>query len=189
MNTPCASPIPDTALAAYWLCEMDAPENAALEEHLFGCAYCTARLQKFAALGAGIRRATLAGATHAVLSAAFVRKLKDDGLRVREYRLQPNTSVACTITPDDDFVVSHLHAQLDDVQRLDLVFEDPATGFRHRLEDLAFDRNAEEIVVASNTRFVRAMETSTRLMRLLSVQPDGDRELGTYTFNHSRYTR
>lgn len=189
MNVPCPAPIPETTLAAYWLCEMDSAETSAIEEHLFGCAHCSGRLQRLAELGAGIRRATTAGATHAVLSASFVRKLRDDGLRVREYRVQPGASVACTIEPEDDLIVSRLYAPLADVQRLDLVFEHPAAGTRDRLEDLAFDPDAGEILVASNTPFVRSLGHTTLHMRLLAVQGDGERELGSYTFNHSPYTR
>ena len=132
MSVPCPAPITDTTLAAYWLCEMDAAESSAIEEHLFGCAHCSGRLQRLADIGAGIRRITAAGATHAVLSASFLRKLRDDGLRVREYPVRPGACVACTIAPEDDLVVSRLYAPLADVQRLDLVFEHPAAGRRDR---------------------------------------------------------
>jgi hypothetical protein len=106
---------------------------------------------------------------------------------VREYQVQPGTSVACTIAPEDDLIVSRLHAPLADVQRLDLVYEHPAAGTRHRLEDLAFDRNAGEVVIASNTPFVRSLGRTTLHMRLLAVQGGVERELGVYTFNHSPY--
>ena len=55
------------------------------------------------------------------------------------------------------------------------------------MQDLAFDRTADEIVLASNTRYLRELGTATRRVRLLAVQAGGDREIGTYTFNHSRY--
>ena len=106
-----------------------------------------------------------------------------------EYPVRPGACVACTIAPEDDLVVSRLYAPLADVQRLDLVSEHPAAGRRDRLEDLAFDRNADEIVFASNTPFVRSLGNTTLHMRLLAVQPDGERELGHYTFNHSPYSR
>jgi hypothetical protein len=51
----------------------------------------------------------------------------------------------------------------------------------------AFDRAADGVVLASNTRYLRQLDTATRRVRLLAVQEGGDRELGTYTFNHSRY--
>jgi len=174
-------------LAAYWLGELDATDAADIETHVFGCDHCSGRLQNLVRLGAGIRQATVAGALHAVLSPDFVRRMQDDGLRVREYRLQPGTSVACTIAPDDDLVVSHLQAALADVERLDLVFEDPDAGTQLRMQDLAFDRAADGVVLASNTRYLRQLDTATRRVRLLAVQEGGDRELGTYTFNHSRY--
>src|SRR4051794_21506206 len=128
----CIRAIPTSALLAYWMGESVA-EEASLEEHLMACARCSARLDSLVRVGQGIRRATRSGNFHGVMSASFVETLRKDGLRVREYRLQPNTRVACTVTPDDDLVVSYLSAPLRDVQRLDLVFEDLVAGHALRM--------------------------------------------------------
>ena len=173
-------------LLAYWLGELDDAESAAAEEHFFGCAYCTRRLQWLAATGAGIRRATLDGRLQAVLTAPFIRALQEDGLRVREYHLQPGSSVACTIAADDDLAVSHLHAPLEEVRRLDLVLEDPASGMKLRLEDVAFDPALGEIVLLPSARQLRQLDSSSLHARLLAVNEGVDRELGSYTFNHFR---
>jgi len=187
MSPPCSTPIPEAGLTAYWLGELDDSDAAEVEQHLFGCSQCSSQLKLLVRLGVGIRQIASEGTVHAVLSPAFVRQMQNNGLRVREYRLQPGTSVACTIAPDDDLVVSHLHAEFADVERLDLVFEDPDSGAQLRMQDLAFDRTSDEIVLASNTRYLRELGTATRRVRLLAVRKGGDRELGTYTFNHSRY--
>ena len=184
---PCLSPIPEAELTAYWLGELEDSDAADVEQHVFGCSHCSSQLQLLVRLGVGIRQVASEGTVHAVLTPAFVRQMQNNGLRVREYRLRPGTSVACTIAPDDDLVVSHLHAGFAGVERLDLIFEDPDSGAQLRMKDLAFDRSADEIVLASNTRYLRELGTATRRVRLLAVQEGGDRELGTYTFNHSRY--
>ena len=184
MNS-CSKSLPTSTLLDYWFGEAAADE-AAVEEHLMGCRYCSSRLRSLVQLGDGIRQAARAGLVHAVLSPAFVEQLRADGLRLREYRLQPGGSVACTITPDDDLVVSHLHAPLRDVQRLDLVLEDLATGTSLRMTELAFDPAQPELVVVPNAAALRALDKSTHRMRLLAVHGDSERELGAYTFHHSR---
>jgi hypothetical protein len=156
-----------------------------LEEHLFACARCSSRLQALANLGAGIRAATRTGGTHAVVSASLLRKLRDDGVRVREYRLGPGGSVACTIAPEDDLVVSCLSAPLHGVRRLDLVFHDARLPAPMRLEDVAFDPASGEVLLAHNTSLLRSLGKSTNSTQLFAVDDGGEREIGRYTFNHS----
>jgi hypothetical protein len=182
----CIKEIPTSGLLAYWLGESVA-EEAAVEEHLMACPHCSARLEKFVRLGQGIRRATRAGQFHGIVSASFVDDLRDDGLRVREYRVQSGGSVACTVTPDDDLLVSRLQASLHGVQRLDLVFENLDSGFRQHLEDVAFDPDADEVILAPNISALRDADSSLQQMRLIAVQDGVEREIGTYTFNHTRF--
>ena len=182
----CIRALPTSALLAYWLGEHVA-EEAATEEHLMGCARCSARLDTLVRLGQGIRRATRAGNFHGVLSAQFVEALRQDGLRVREYHVPRNGSVACTVTPDDDLVVSWLAAPLHDVQRLDLVFEDLVAGHALRMTDVAFDPAADAVVLAPNTTALRAFDSGPRRARLIAVQDGVERELGSYTFEHTRH--
>ncbi len=184
MNS-CAKRIPASGLLDYWFGEAVADE-AAIEEHLLGCGHCSARLRALAQLGDGIRQAVRAGQVHAVLSPAFVERLRADGLRLREYRLQPGGSVACTVAQDDDLVISHLHAPLHGVPRLDLVLEDLTTGMSQRMQDVAFDPAQDEVAIAPNTAALRGLEASTHRMRLLAVHGDSERELGAYTFHHAR---
>ena len=182
----CIRAIPTSALLTYWMGESVA-EEATVEEHLMECPHCSMRLASLVRLGQGIRRATRSGNFHGVLSASFIDTLRKDGLRVREYRLQPNTSVACTVTPEDDLVVSYLSAPLREVQRLDLVFEDLVAGHAVRMMDVAFDPAAEQVVLAPNTTALRAFDTGPRRARLIAVQDGVERELGSYTFDHTRF--
>jgi len=47
----CKNPIGFETLIAYWLGEVPEKSEAKLDEHLFGCAHCTRRLEELAALG------------------------------------------------------------------------------------------------------------------------------------------
>jgi hypothetical protein len=181
----CVAPTPAATLVGYWLGELDGAREAELEEHLFGCEHCSTQLRELVRLGEGIRRATCAGGAHAVLPAAFIQRLQASGVRVREYRLRSGGSVNCTITPEDDLVIAHLHAPLRDVQRLDLLIADSASGASWRVEDVPFDPAADEVVLANNTAELRRLPVTTQRMQLLAVERATERVIGDYTFNHT----
>src|SRR4029453_2306518 len=117
----CESPISFETLIAYWMGEVEEKDEAVLEQHLGGCPHCSRRLEGLAALAAGVRAVVKDGKVGMVVTAAFVEAMKRTGLTLREYRLDPGGSVNCTITEDDDAVVSRLRAPLAGVKRLDVV--------------------------------------------------------------------
>lgn len=182
---PCASPIGFAALADYWLGELAGKPAEALEEHLFACGHCAARLEELARLGAGVRGAFRSGSVRAVVSAPFVEKMRREGVRLREYRVSPGESVACTIAAADDFVVSRLSADLSGVRRLDL-FEDIDDGkVRLAAYDVPFDPAAGEVLVVPPPAALKKMPAHVARVRLVAVDEAGSRTLGEYTFNHA----
>jgi hypothetical protein len=184
-GAPCATPVPLPELLAYWLGEMDEAAQARLEEHLFDCAECSSRIGNLVNLAAAIKREFREGRLGSVLTVPFVQQLKQAGMRVREYRIEPGGSVNCTVAPSDDLVVTHLGAPLQEVQRLDLIFE--GEGWRQRLQDIAFDPLSGEVVFAPSVAELRKMGVSTYRAHLVAVGPDAERVIGQYTFNHSPY--
>jgi Putative zinc-finger len=189
MNAPsCSDTFPTQTLTAYWLGELDGPTESEFEEHLFGCTACTERLHALQQLGEGVRRITRDGNVPAILTAPFVKRLQDLGVRVREYRLQAGGSVMCTVTPQDDLVVAHLHAPLQDVQRLDVVMRDLPEGTQVRIEDVAFDPTADEIVMLPQVTQLRQVAFATVRVKLVAVDTAHERVIGEYTFNHSRHS-
>ena len=181
----CGNPIGFETLVAYWLGEAPEKHEAMLEEHVFGCAYCTRRLQGLAALAAGVRAAVRDGRVSMVVSAPFVGAMQRAGLRLREYAVEPGGSVNCTIRADDDAVVSHLRAPLAGVTRLD-VAQMRSTGEPEvRLADVPFDAEAGEVLVVPSAAWLKAMPAFTMRMRLIAVGEAGEKPLGDYTFNHT----
>jgi hypothetical protein len=132
-------------------------------------------------LGAGVRGAFADGRIGAVVTPAFVERLRARQLRVREYRVPCNGSVNCSVTPDDDILLSRLQAPLEGVERIDLLVA-PADL---RIEDVPFDAAAGEVVVAPSIAHIRTLPAHCQVMRLVAVGADGERLLGKYTFNHS----
>lgn len=183
MNTPtrCAVPLQD--VVAYWLGELDAAGEQRFEEHFFGCAECSARLEEIAGFGKAIRGELLEGRFAFVLPAAFVRRIKEAGLRVREYTLEPGTSVDCTVTPEDDLVAAYLHAPLGGVRQLDVVVDDAIAGTA-RVRDVAFDPESPGIAAVPSVAFLRTLRHHEQRVRLIAVDGDEERVLGDYTFKH-----
>ncbi len=181
----CHVTFPTETLVAYWLGELRNADEAAIEDHLFTCGECTARLHSLSELGRDIRSAVRDGDVSTVLPPSFIERLKRTGLGIREYRLQPGGSVMCTVTPEDDLVVAHLQASLRDVQRLDVLYHDLTTGTLQRLEDVAFDATAGEVVMATNVVQLRQITQAVYRVQLVAVTGADEHLKGEYTFNHS----
>jgi hypothetical protein len=182
--TSASCPTPPQDLLAYWLGESDEADELRLDEHLFACAACSARLRAIVDLGAAIREELLRGTFSFVTSAPFIRSIKNAGWQVREYDLAAGGSVNCTVTPDDDFVVSYLRAPLRDVRRLDVVIDDTTSG-KHRWNDVAFDPAADTLAAVTSTAYLRTLKVSQQHIQLVAVDGADERVIADYTFNHS----
>jgi hypothetical protein len=180
---------PTSTLLAYWLGELDPAAESELEEHLFRCAPCSARLRGLVQIGEGIRRATIDGNLYGVVTASFVKRLQEAGFSIREYRMQPGGSVLCTVTPEDDLVVAHLHVSLRDVQQLDVLYHDVTTGTHQRMKDVAFDPASDEVVLLPNVAQLRQLGTAIARAELVAVENTAERVIGVYTFNHTPHGR
>jgi anti-sigma factor RsiW len=180
----CKGPIDFETLTAYWLGELPEQREAMIEEHLFGCAHCSRRLEGLAALAEGVRAAVHNGQVGMVVSPRFVEAMKQSGLRLREYRLEPGGSVNCTIRSDDDAVVSRLSAPLAGVKRLDIASVLSDAEPEVRFSDVPFDENAGEVVVIPSASWLKTMPAFTMRMRLIAVAGGEEKRIGEYTFNH-----
>jgi hypothetical protein len=172
-------------LLEYWLGELDETRELRLDEHLLACSTCSKRLRAIVDVGGAIRRELLRGNKFGfMLPTAFVRRLKEAGLRVREYDLEPGGSVACTITPEDDLVASYLHAPLRGVRRLDVVIHDPTAGTL-RVNDVAFDPETDSLTFVPSVSHLRTLGHSQHRVQLVAVEGVDERVIADYTFNHS----
>ena len=186
--TRCASPIGFETLVAYWLGELPAPGEAAVEEHFFGCAYCTRRLEHLTALAFGVRTAMRTGAMPAAITSPLLAFMRQQGMRIREYVLAPGERVNCTIRAEDDAVVSRLQVPLAGVKRVDALQSlDLGEGRvqQRRLEDVPFDPVAGEVLSLPSATELKKMPAHTFRVQLVAVDETGERPLGDYTFAHT----
>lgn len=180
----CAKPIELEALTAWWLGELD---DEAIEVHLLGCAWCAKRAEELAAYAHGIRAVVRNGAVDLALTPRFLEYLKQQGMRLREYPVQPGGTVHCTIRNEDDAVVSRFKAPLAGVRRVDLLHSAQvgASIERWREEDVPFDPDAGEVLRIPSAAELRKMPAFTSRVQLVAVDESGERSLGEYTFAHS----
>lgn len=175
-------------LVAYWLGEVPASESENTEEHFFACAHCAGRLEWLAALADGVRAAMRGGRVGLFASRRFVTALAQAGLRLREYDLEADGSVNCTIRADDDAVVSRMRAPLAGVKRVDVLRRVSVGGVEEpeqRIRDVPFDAAAGELVFLPAASWLKTMPSLTARMRLVAVDEAGERPLADYTFLHT----
>jgi hypothetical protein len=185
----CTAPVPLESLIAWERGELDPVASDRIEEHVFGCAACTRRLEGVTGLAVGIRDLVAAGRLPSAVTGDLVEGAATRGLRLRTYRLAPGESVACTAAPDDDFVVVRLGVKLEEGESVDLVAQvaDLETGARDtRLTpDVPVDPAAGEIVYLYPGDAIRSLPRTVWSVTARVRGPRGERELGPYTLDHT----
>ncbi len=183
----CSNPIDDAILADYWLAALPEAEEAAVDEHLLECDRCGARLREVAALAEGVRNLAREGSLRMIVSDAFLQRVAEEGLRVREYAPPPGGSVQCTVSAEDDILIGRLAANLRGAKRVDLAICDERGAEQLRLRDIPVRSEAVSVAYQESITFAKAMPTSTMIARLVTVdEAGGEHLLGEYTFNHTR---
>lgn len=150
-----------------------------------GCDECSHALARLVAMVDAIRDVARAGEIRAVVSPAFVERVRLEGLRLREYRLVPGGSVECSIGPDDDVVLAHLAADVGDAARVDLVWIDADGNEQERLPDVPVHAAMHDVVWVQRASDLRALPKTTARARLVAVDDAGERVLAEYTFDHT----
>jgi hypothetical protein len=185
----CAAPLSIGVLSDYWLGDIAPEGEAPIEEHLLGCGECGRRLEWVIGLAAATRALSRRGLLRVVVGDGFIGRLAGDGLRLRQYRVRPGESVACTVTPEDDVMVARLVAPFQPAARIDLVFCDASGVEAWRLPDVAVDPARGELAFIEPIDALRELGVSALRIRIVAVGEIGDRVLGEYTFNHTPHSR
>jgi hypothetical protein len=183
----CSNPIDAAVLADYWLAALEGSEEEAVEEHLFACDRCGARLREVIALAEGVRNLAREGCLRMIVSDAFLKRATEEGLRVRQYAPPPGGGVQCTVTAEDDILIGRLAADLSGAKRVDLCICDERGIEQLRLPDIPVHPEASSVVYQESITFAKALPTQKLIARLVTFhEAGGERLLGEYTFNHTR---
>ncbi len=181
---PCPTPIPNETMVDYWSGGLSASESEALEEHVFGCAACAARLGEVAALAAGITSLARRGHLSGLISRATLNQLQHDGVRVRIYSLMPGDVVPCAVFPDDDLVVTSLRGDFAGVDAVTLSVTAAAPLAGVVLQDVPVSAAEGELLWATPGALIRQMPTS-RVTLTVTAGHDGGRSIGAYVLDHT----
>jgi hypothetical protein len=184
---PCSTPIADATLLDYWAREpAEGHEIDRLEEHLFACGDCSARLQALASLNAGLATLVRQGRVSGIVSRALLNRMQRQGLNIRMYSLAPGETVPCCVFPGDDLIVTALRADLSAVETVTLSVSGPDSPFT-QVEGVPVSSPDGEVFWATPADLVRQLP-SMRLELTLSSESETRTELGRYVLEHSAST-
>jgi hypothetical protein len=188
MRPRCQAPIPDGTLVDYWARDLaGADETDRVEEHLFACGDCSARLHRLAALGPGLATLVRQGRISGIVSRALLNRMQRDGIHVRMYSLVPGETVPCAVFPDDDLVVTALRADFSGVDAVTLSVTGPGDSPFSQLDNVPLSGPDAEVFWATPAAVVRRMP-SMRLQLTLASADAARAELGRYVLDHSALT-
>ena len=188
MTPGCKAPIADGTLLDYWARDLpDGDEMDQVEEHLFACGDCAARLHQMAALGTGLAALVRQGRMSGIVSRAILNRLQRDGVHVRMFSLVPGDTVPCAVFPGDDLVVTALRADFSGVDAVTLSVTGPGDSPIGRFEDVPVSRQGDEVLWATPAAVVHQMP-SMRLQLTLASAGSTRAELGRYVLEHSALT-
>jgi hypothetical protein len=181
----CQAPISDEALLDYWARDpADSDETDRVEEHLFACGECSARLHRLAAFGPGLATLVRQGRVSGIVSRALLNRMQRDGIHVRLYSLAPGETVPCAVFPGDDLVVVALRADFSGVDAVTLSVTWPGDSPSGTIDDVPVAGPDGEVFWATPAAVVRQMP-SMRLQLTLASAGATHAELGRYVLDHS----
>lgn len=188
-SVPASHPLPAEDLIGYAIRELEEPRRAAVEEHLFECEACSRALDAVVRLGAGIAACIAEARVGAPVTVDLLRRVVSTGGRVREYRVSPGQTVACTAGPDDRFLAIRLGGVAEGMMGLTLDIELHAlgTGQRHvrYVEDVPVDAASREIVLLMPGELMRAYPRSRWTLAASGVKAGEPVRFEPYVFDHT----
>ena len=181
MTRACMDPIPDETLVDYWSDALPAAHSEAIEEHVFSCAACAARLESVASLGAGITALARQGRISGIIARATLNQLQRDGVRVRIYSVAPGDVVPCAIFPGDDLVVTSIRGDFAGIETVTLSVTGSAPMSAVVLPDVPVSAAEGELLWATPGSLIRQMPTS----RVTLTVTAGGQRIGEYVLDHT----
>ena len=148
----CAHPLAWERLVAYWAGDLPQAELDTIDEHLMGCAACSAEAERVAALVAALH-----AFIPAVVSRAELESLRARGLRIEENTFLPGQRTIAHFRPGLDVLVHRLSGlELSRAERVALTVRVESTGQVFLSEpDVPFEPR-EGVLIACQRHFEHA---------------------------------
>jgi hypothetical protein len=182
--TPCVTRIPDETLVDYWYGGLSTPQADAIEEHVFSCSACAARLEAVASLAGAITSLARQGRIGGIISRSTLNQLQRDGVRVRLYSVSPGDVIPCAVFPDDDVVVTAMRGDFSGVDAVTISVSGRAPLSEVILDDVPVSEAEGEILWAAPGSLIRQMPTSRVTLTVTAGHATGPL-IGEYVLDHS----
>jgi hypothetical protein len=180
----CLAPLGDDTLLDYWAGDLAAPASELVEEHLFTCGDCAARLDSLASLGRALSAVARQGRIAGIISRTLLNRMQREGVHVRFYSLSPGQTVPCAVFPDDDLVVVSLRADLHGVQAVTLSVTGSEDAHLGTIDEAPVHEPDGEVLWATPGALVRQMP-SARVRLTLATSGAGGRVFAEYVLDHT----
>ena len=185
MMPSCHTPIPDETLLDYWARDLaDGNETDQVEEHLFACGECSARLDDMASLGAGLATLARQGRVTGIVSRTLLNRMQRDGVHVRLYSVVSGETVPCAVFPTDDLVGAAMRADFSAADAVTLSVMGPGDSPIGEVDDVPVSKLDSELLWVLPAAVVRQMPSMRLRLTLASVGATRA-VLGTYVLDHS----
>jgi hypothetical protein len=148
--TACSTPLSWETLVAYWARDLEPDAEAALEEHVTGCATCTALSEQVAGITEPLR-----SMLPPVITADRLRRLAALGKPFQETRLAPGERRTVRFPPGVDISIHRLGGlALADAERVSLEVRVESSGrVIIAMADAPFDREDGAVLIACQRHF------------------------------------
>src|SRR4029077_11457890 len=163
--------------------ELDEAEVATVDEHLFGCDSCAAATQRLAKVVGTLREKL-----PFVISHAHRERLEAAGTRIAvtnvEPTLDPTLRPSARFTPNVDLLVFALHGNVSTAGAVEVHIASPTGEPRYVLEDVPFDRQSGEVLIACQRHFEGMFPAGDPIFSLHAVEAGKRRAVGDYVVTH-----
>lgn len=186
MTPGCDAPIADEVLLDYWIGALEDGDTERVEDHLFSCAGCAARLDAMASIGAGLADLVRGGRISGVVSRTLLNRLQRNGVHVRMYSLRPGERIPCAAYPDDDVLILALRADFAGADAVSIALTGPDDRLLDRVDDVPVARGEVELLWASAGDAVRRLP-STHVRLTVRSRAEGAPVLAEYELDHTAF--
>jgi anti-sigma factor RsiW len=175
----CASPVAWDTLADYWAGDLPPPAEEAVDEHLMGCAACSAVSARVAAIAE-----TLRTEIPPVITGDELAALRARGLRIVENPMAPGARKPVVFPAGVDLLIHRLGGlDLTRATRVAFILRVEGTGrVLVDIDDAPFDRAAGAVLVACQKHFAALPPDTVAEVRARDAA--GAEVAATYTILH-----
>lgn len=149
MSDPCARPLSWAELTDYWAGDAPPEQQDALDEHLMGCAVCTALSARVAAI-----TETTRGMIPPIVTDAQIAALRRRGQVVLDNPMQPGERKEVVFPKSVDLLIHRLIMPLAQAERVRFrMLEDGTERLLADIPDVPFDRAAGTVLIACQQHY------------------------------------